>query len=65
MSADPRKVSDAFTIPQLTYDEASEISHFGAKVIYPPSIIPAKQIHIPIVIKKFISTITSRHYYQS
>jgi aspartokinase/homoserine dehydrogenase 1 len=51
MSADPRKVSDAFTIPQLTYDEASEISHFGAKVIYPPSIIPAKQIHIPIVIK--------------
>lgn len=51
MSADPRKVKDSFTIPKMTYEEASEISHFGAKVIYPPSIIPAKLRQIPLVIK--------------
>lgn len=51
LSADPRKVRDAFSIPELSYDEASEISHFGAKVIYPPTIIPARRMNIPIVIK--------------
>lgn len=51
LSADPRKVKDAFSIPELSYDEASEISHFGAKVIYPPTIIPARRMNIPIVIK--------------
>lgn len=51
LSADPRKVNDAYTIPYLSYDEASEISHFGAKVIYPPTIIPARNLNIPIIIK--------------
>ncbi len=51
LSADPRKVLDSFTIPQLSYDEASEISHFGAKVIYPPSVIPARKNNIPLLIK--------------
>lgn len=51
LSADPRKVFDSFTIPQLTYDEASEISHFGAKVIYPPTVIPARKNNIPLLIK--------------
>jgi len=51
MSADPRKVKKAFSIPKLTYDEAMELSHFGAKVIYPPTIKPVLQKHIPVRIK--------------
>lgn len=41
MTADPRKVTNAFTIPSISYAEAMELSHFGAKVIYPPSLQPA------------------------
>ena len=41
MTADPRKVANAFTIPSISYSEAMELSHFGAKVIYPPSLQPA------------------------
>ena len=35
MTADPRKVKKAFTVPQMSYEEAMELSHFGAKVIFP------------------------------
>ncbi|RVU26464.1 bifunctional aspartate kinase/homoserine dehydrogenase I [Sandaracinomonas limnophila] len=48
MTADPRKVSTAFTIPSISYAEAMELTHFGAKVIYPPSLQPAFQKEIPI-----------------
>jgi bifunctional aspartokinase / homoserine dehydrogenase 1 len=48
MTSDPRKVKNAFTIPEISYSEAMELSHFGAKVIYPPSLIPAFQKNIPI-----------------
>lgn len=51
MTADPRKVSRAFSIPQMTYKEALEMSHFGAKVIHPPTIAPAMRQQIPIRIK--------------
>lgn len=51
LTADPRKVSDAFTIPTVTYEEAMEMSHFGAKVIYPPTIQPALKSKIPVYIK--------------
>jgi len=51
LTADPRKVKAAFTIPTLTYSEAMEMSHFGAKVIYPPTLQPALKNDIPIVIK--------------
>lgn len=51
MSADPRKVKKAFSIPALTYDEAMELSHFGAKVIYPPTIKPVLGKKIPVRIK--------------
>ncbi|MDI9356627.1 MAG: bifunctional aspartate kinase/homoserine dehydrogenase I [Chitinophagaceae bacterium] len=51
MTADPRKVKDAYTLPRLTYIEAMEMSHFGAKVIYPPTIQPAFSKNIPIWIK--------------
>jgi len=51
LTCDPRKVKQAFTIPQLSYAEAMEMSHFGAKVIYPPTIQPALRKGIPIYIK--------------
>ena len=51
LTTDPRKVKKAFTIPTMTYGEAMEMSHFGAKVIYPPTIQPAFTKNIPIYIK--------------
>jgi len=51
LTADPRKVSKAFSIPHVTFEEAMELCHFGAKVIYPPTIQPAIDAHIPITIK--------------
>ncbi len=51
MTADPRMVKKAFSLPELTYTEAMELSYFGAKVIYPPTMIPAFLKQIPIVIK--------------
>ncbi|RME99876.1 MAG: bifunctional aspartate kinase/homoserine dehydrogenase I [Bacteroidetes bacterium] len=51
LTADPRKVKKAFTIDNMTYAEAMEMSHFGAKVIYPPTLQPALQKRIPLYIK--------------
>lgn len=51
LTCDPRKVKRAFTIPNMTYAEAMEMSHFGAKVIYPPTLQPALQKSIPLYIK--------------
>jgi len=51
LTADPRKVSKAFTIKSMTYAEAMEMSHFGAKVIYPPTLQPALKKNIPLRIK--------------
>jgi len=51
LTADPRRVKRAFTIPNMTYAEAMEMSHFGAKVIYPPTLQPAMQKNIPLYIK--------------
>jgi aspartokinase/homoserine dehydrogenase 1 len=51
MTADPRMVKKAFPLEELTYTEAMELSYFGAKVIYPPTMIPAFLKKIPIVIK--------------
>ena len=48
LTADPRKVPDAFSLDSLSYEEAMELSHFGAKVIYPPTIQPALERGIPI-----------------
>ena len=55
MTADPRVISKAYTIPMLTYSEAMELSHFGAKVIYPPTILPVYQKNIPIHIKNTLN----------
>ena len=51
MSADPRMVPDAFAVPHLSYDELMELSHFGAKVVYPPTVHPARTTGIPLVIR--------------
>jgi aspartokinase/homoserine dehydrogenase 1 len=51
MTADPRMVEKAFSLPEISYTEAMELSYFGAKVIYPPTMIPAFQHKIPIVIR--------------
>jgi len=51
MSADPRKVSKAYTIGALTYPEAMELSHFGAKVIYTPTLRPVYRTGIPVLVK--------------
>jgi aspartokinase/homoserine dehydrogenase 1 len=51
LTADPRKVQKVFTIPEMSYAEAMEMSHFGAKVIYPPTLLPALHKNIPLYIK--------------
>lgn len=51
MTADPDKVSKAFAIERLTYAEAMELSHFGAKVLYTPTIHPVYRKSIPITIR--------------
>ncbi|OQB95284.1 MAG: Bifunctional aspartokinase/homoserine dehydrogenase 1 [Spirochaetes bacterium ADurb.Bin110] len=48
MTADPRAVPDAFVVPELSYLEAMEMSHFGAKVLHPPAILPAMDRDIPV-----------------
>jgi bifunctional aspartokinase / homoserine dehydrogenase 1 len=51
MTADPRFVRNVRQIPRITYREAMELSHFGAKVIYPPTIQPVMAKGIPVLIK--------------
>ena len=51
LTASPNKVSTAIPIEELSYEEAMELSHFGAKVIYPPTIQPVMDANIPIRVK--------------
>ncbi len=51
MTADPRIVSSARVLPQISYKEAAEMSYFGAKVLHPKTIMPAADLNIPIRIK--------------
>src|SRR5690554_4385284 len=51
LTADPRMVKKALPLTDLSYAEAMELSYFGAKVIYPPTMVPAFQQKIPIVIR--------------
>ncbi len=55
LTADPRMVQNAFSLSELSYREAMELSFFGAKVIYPPTLIPAMARNIPISIKNTFS----------
>lgn len=51
MTANPRICPDAFTLSRICYEDAMELSHFGAKVIFPPTMIPAMRAAIPIHIR--------------
>ena len=51
MTADPRVISTAYPIKELSYVEAMELCNFGAKVVYPPTIYPVCHKNIPILIK--------------
>ena len=51
MTADPRVISTAYPITELSYVEAMELCNFGAKVVYPPTIYPVCHKNIPVLIK--------------
>ncbi len=51
MTADPRMVPEAYPVDCMSYEEAMELSHFGAKVIYTPTLTPAYKENIPIRVK--------------
>ncbi len=55
MSADPRLVPHAYSLPTLSFAELMELSHFGAKVVYPPTVHPARRHGIPLVIKNTLA----------
>ena len=51
MTADPRIIRTSYVIDELTYEEATELCNFGAKVIYPPTVYPVCIKQIPILVK--------------
>ena len=55
LSADPRAVPSSFVIPQMTYEEAMELSYFGAKVLHSATIAPAVAKKIPLLIKNTLN----------
>jgi aspartokinase/homoserine dehydrogenase 1 len=55
LSADPRSVPAAFVVPQMSYEEAMELSYFGAKVLHASTIAPAVAKRIPIDIKNTLN----------
>lgn len=54
-TANPQLVRQAYPIAEISYQEAMELSHFGAKVLYPPTIQPVLDKNIPILIKNTLS----------
>jgi len=48
---DPRFVDETFSIEEISFDEAAELAYFGAKILHPQSIIPAKEKNIPVLLK--------------
>ncbi len=48
---DPRFVENTFSIEEISFDEAAELAYFGAKILHPQSIIPAKEKNIPVLLK--------------
>ena len=61
MTADPRLTNNARIIPNISYQEAMELSHFGAKVIYPPTIQPVMSKEYSGLDQKYICTGRSRN----
>ncbi len=50
-SSDPRIVKDTKPLTQLSFDEAAELAYFGAKILHPSSVLPAKLANIPVRLK--------------
>ena len=48
---DPRYVDNTFSIEEISFDEAAELAYFGAKILHPQSVIPAKENNIPVLLK--------------
>jgi aspartate kinase len=48
---DPRIVKKTMPIAELTFDEASELAYFGAKILHPSTIVPAQKYHVPVILK--------------
>jgi aspartate kinase len=48
---DPRVVKKTFPIAELTFDEASELAYFGAKILHPSTIVPAQKYSVPVLLK--------------
>lgn len=48
---DPRYVDNTYSVEELSFDEAAELAYFGAKILHPQSIIPAKESNIPVLLK--------------
>ncbi len=48
---DPRIVKKTRPIAELTFDEASELAYFGAKILHPSTIVPAQKYHVPVILK--------------
>ena len=48
---DPRFVENTFSIHEISFDEAAELAYFGAKILHPQSVIPAKENNIPVLLK--------------
>jgi aspartate kinase len=65
MSADPKIVEKAYLLQSLSYDEAEELGYFGAKIMYPKTVMPLREKGIPIILKNVLKpgkkgTIVSR-----
>jgi aspartate kinase len=52
---DPRFVENTFSIEEVSFDEAAELAYFGAKILHPLSLIPAKENNIPVLLKNTFS----------
>lgn len=48
---DPRYVDQTFSIDEISFDEAAELAYFGAKILHPQSLLPAKENNIPVLVK--------------
>ena len=51
LTADPRVVSSAKTVPEVTYEEAAELAYFGAQVLHPRSMVPCRKTGTPVRVK--------------
>lgn len=48
---DPRYVKNTFPLKEISFEEAAELAYFGAKILHPQSVIPAKNKNIPVLLK--------------